>query len=119
MEAIRSPETSVHTRSTRRHIPQDGILHHKVALEMLEVGIYSSLSSPKLTIVVQGCPNLMIVLAREDVEVHHHALKTKAEQFQLCEWEHCCLGELHHCSEIMSGSWDAPDYPTCPCTPLQ
>jgi hypothetical protein len=27
MEAIRSFETSVHTRSTRRHIPEDGIFH--------------------------------------------------------------------------------------------
>jgi hypothetical protein len=27
MEAIRSCETSVHTRFTRRHIPEDGILH--------------------------------------------------------------------------------------------
>jgi hypothetical protein len=26
MEAIRPSETSVHTRSTRRHIPEDGIL---------------------------------------------------------------------------------------------
>jgi hypothetical protein len=27
MKAIRSSETSVHTRFTRRHIPEDGILH--------------------------------------------------------------------------------------------
>jgi hypothetical protein len=27
MEALRSSETSDHTRSTRRHIPEDGILH--------------------------------------------------------------------------------------------
>jgi hypothetical protein len=27
MEAIRSSETSVHTRYTRRHIPEDGMLH--------------------------------------------------------------------------------------------
>jgi hypothetical protein len=39
------------------------------------------------------------------------------EQFQLCEWGHCHLGKLHRCSEIMSGSWDAPDYPACQYTP--
>jgi hypothetical protein len=27
IEAIRSSETSVHTKSKRRHIPDDGILH--------------------------------------------------------------------------------------------
>jgi hypothetical protein len=27
MEAVRSSETSVHTRCTLRHIPEDGILH--------------------------------------------------------------------------------------------
>jgi hypothetical protein len=30
MEAIRSSETSVHTRTTRRHIPENGILLHYV-----------------------------------------------------------------------------------------
>jgi hypothetical protein len=57
------------------------------------------------------------MLAREDAEVHLHALRTMTEQFQLCEWEHCHIGKLHR-SE-MSGSWDAPDYPTCPRTTLQ
>jgi hypothetical protein len=33
MEAIRSSETSVHTRSTRRHIPEDGILHLWVLIQ--------------------------------------------------------------------------------------
>jgi hypothetical protein len=28
----------------------------------------------------------VIVLAREDVEVHFHALPTMTEQFQLCKW---------------------------------
>jgi hypothetical protein len=28
LEAIRSSETSVHTRSTRRHFTEDGILHN-------------------------------------------------------------------------------------------
>jgi hypothetical protein len=29
---------------------------------------------------------VVIVLAREDVEVHLHALQTMTEQFQLIEW---------------------------------
>jgi hypothetical protein len=62
---------------------------------------------------------MVIVLAREDVEVHLHALQTVTEQFQLCEWGHCGLGKLHRCSEITPGLWDSPDYPTCPLTPLQ
>jgi hypothetical protein len=32
METIRSFDTSVHTRSTRRHIPEDGILQRKRSL---------------------------------------------------------------------------------------
>jgi hypothetical protein len=42
----------------------------------------------------------VIVLAGEDVEVHLRAIRTMNEQFQLCEWGHCSLGKLHHCSEI-------------------
>jgi hypothetical protein len=53
----------------------------------------------------------VIVLAREDDEVHLHALQTMTEQFKLCERGHCHLGKLQLCSEITSGSWDAPDYP--------
>jgi hypothetical protein len=42
------------------------------------------------------------------------------EHFQLCEWGRCRrLGKLHHCSEITTESWDAPDYPTCSRIPLQ
>jgi hypothetical protein len=54
------------------------------------------------------------MLAREDVEAHLHALQTMTEQFQQCEWEHYHLGKLYRCVEITSGSWDAPDFSTCP-----
>jgi hypothetical protein len=54
--------------------------HLQVALEMLEVGISFSLYSRKLTVVVQRCSHLVIVLAREDVEVHLHAAQTMTEQ---------------------------------------
>jgi hypothetical protein len=49
------------------------------------------------------------MLAMEDVEVHLHALQTMNEQYQLCELEQGRLGKLHRCSELTSGSWDAPD----------
>jgi hypothetical protein len=91
--------------------------HLQVSLQMLEMGNCSSLLFPKLTRVVQQCSDLVIVLTREDAEVLVHALQTVTEQFGLYEWGHCHHGKLHH-SE-MSGSWDAPDYPTCPHTPLQ
>jgi hypothetical protein len=48
--------------------------------------------------------NLVIVLAREDAEVHLHALQAMTEQFRLCEWGHCHLGKLRHCLEIMGGT---------------
>jgi hypothetical protein len=38
MEAICSSETSVHTRSTRRHIPEDGILEREKCLQFLQIG---------------------------------------------------------------------------------
>jgi hypothetical protein len=63
----------------------------QVALEMLEVGICSSLQSPQLTGVVQWCSNLVTVLAREDAEVHLHALQTMAEQFQPCVGYIVCI----------------------------
>jgi hypothetical protein len=34
----------------------------------------------------------MIILAREDAQVHLHALQTMTEQFQLCEWEALFFG---------------------------
>jgi hypothetical protein len=55
----------------------------------------------------------------EYVEVHLQAFQTMIEELQLYEEGHCRLGKLHRCSEIMSGSWGASDYPTCPRTPLQ
>jgi hypothetical protein len=36
----------------------------------------------------------VIVLAREDVEVHLHALQTMTEPFQLCELGHYRLGKI-------------------------
>jgi hypothetical protein len=61
---------------------------------------------------------VVIVLAREDVEIHIHALETTTEHFQLCEWG---IVILANCIVIQKkrGSWDAPDYPTCPRTPFQ
>ena len=45
----------------------------------MEEGICSSPHSLKLTTVVRGC--LVIVLAREGVEVNLHAAQTKTQQF--------------------------------------
>jgi hypothetical protein len=41
----------------------------------------------------------VIVLASEDAEVYLHALQTMTEQFQLCEWGHFSLRELHRSFE--------------------
>jgi hypothetical protein len=48
---------------------------------------------------------VVIVLAREYVEVHLHALQIMTEQFQLCEWG---MAVLENCSETTPGSWDVP-----------
>jgi hypothetical protein len=45
------------------------------------------------------------VLAKEDVEVHLHALQTINEQLQLCEGGHCRLEKLRRCCEITSRLW--------------
>jgi hypothetical protein len=56
----------------------------------------------------------MIVLTREDAEVHLHSLQYMTEQIQLCGCGHCRLGKLDRCSELTSGSLDTPDDPTSP-----
>jgi hypothetical protein len=38
MKMIRSSETSAYTRSTRRHIPEDGILHSRIDSRFLDFG---------------------------------------------------------------------------------
>jgi hypothetical protein len=67
--------------------------HLQVALEMLEVGICSSLKSLKLTTLDQLYLDLVTVLAREDIEVHLHPLQAMTEQFQLYEWGHCHIAK--------------------------
>jgi hypothetical protein len=44
MEAIRSSETFVHTISTQRHIPQDGILHSEIYSLNSSSGLKTSIS---------------------------------------------------------------------------
>jgi hypothetical protein len=44
----------------------------------------------------------MILLAKEDVEVHIHVVQTITEQFHLCEWRHCRLRKLFRLSEMTS-----------------
>jgi hypothetical protein len=45
IEAIRSSETSVHTRSTRRHIPENGILQYEVLFATSSIAFVCNLVS--------------------------------------------------------------------------
>jgi hypothetical protein len=40
MEAIRSSETYVLTRTTRRHIPEDGILHNILLTDNIKIAVF-------------------------------------------------------------------------------
>jgi len=62
----------------------------------MEEGICFSPYSLKLTTVVGRYLSLVIVLAREDVEVHLRAPHTKTEHIWLCVWANCQLGESDH-----------------------
>ena len=62
---------------------------------------------------------MVIVLAREYVEVHFHAPQTKTEHFWLGAWANCYLEKLHHCLETTSRPQDAPGYLKCPRTHWQ
>jgi hypothetical protein len=96
--------------------------HLEIVLQMLELGIHSSISSPKLTGVgsaVFECSDSAGWPGKMPKFSFLLALQSMTEQFQLCEWKNCHLGELNCYSEIMSGSWDASGYSTCPCAPLQ
>jgi hypothetical protein len=57
METTRSSETSVHTRSTRRHTPEDGIILHET-LDHLEMMDRSRL--PKLVFNINSGDNGML-----------------------------------------------------------
>ena len=50
----------------------------------------------KLTTVVRWYFSLVIVLARENVEVRLHAPRTKTEHLWLCVWVNGHLEKLHH-----------------------
>jgi len=62
----------------------------------MQEGICFSRYSLKLYIVVRCYLRLAIVLAREDVEVHIHACKTKTQHFWMAVWANCYLEKLRH-----------------------
>jgi hypothetical protein len=55
------------------------------------------------------------VPAREDDEVHLHALQTMIEQSQLFELRHYGLGKLHRYSEITSATIQCKTFPLLYC----
>jgi hypothetical protein len=62
----------------------------QVVLKVLQVGICSSLQSPKLTNAVQWCSNIENVLEKEH-DVHFQALQLMTKQSQLCKSGNRCL----------------------------
>jgi hypothetical protein len=70
MEAIRSSETSVHIRSTRRHIPENGILKGRRR---------ENLKSYKKWYVTMKDPGLLLNKKSEEVRWNGETAATKME----------------------------------------
>jgi hypothetical protein len=71
MEAIRSSETSVHTRSTQRHIPEDGILQRSSGLLNIVVMQHSD---PILSIIFLSVDSHYQKAVRCNYEISHQCL---------------------------------------------
>jgi hypothetical protein len=63
--------------------------------------------------------NVVIMMAKEDVEVYLHVLQTMTEHIQLCGQGLVVLKDCIIVREVTSGLWDAPYYATCLFTSLQ
>jgi hypothetical protein len=79
MEGIRSSETSVDTRSTRRHIPEDGILHSHRCENL------------KSYIVMHICIPLKLLLFYSNKISQNNPLTCKERLYQLDEFIACSI----------------------------